>query len=183
MKSTKVPESRQAKDPEKEARDQVAEIKSFYTHLATFIMVHIMLVGIYLLSGGGHFWPLYSLFGWGIGLASHAASVFGLTGMYGREWEERKVREIILQQEHGLSADEVRKLLKQEMASKQNELPSADELRRMRERLENLEAIVTSRDWDELPSHSGMLREDVDREETNPNDPTADAARLAKRVR
>lgn len=183
MTSTELRKRPSSNDPEQEARGHVAEIKSFYTHLAIFLMVHVMLVGIYLLSGGGHFWPLYSFFGWGIGVASHGASTFGLTSMYGRDWEERKVREIMLQKEHGLSADEVRGLLKQEMATKQSELPSADEWRRMRERLENLEAIVTSRDWDELPSHSGPLRDEPEEEGAHRSHPTSDAARLAKRVR
>lgn len=175
------------KNAEKEARERVAQIKSFYSHLAVFLVAHTMMIGIYLLSGGGHFWPLYSIFGWGIGLASHAASTFDMFGMYGKSWEERKTREIMLQQEHGLSADEVRALLKSEIASERKALPPAEEFERMRRRLENLEAIVTSRDWDELPSHAGPLRKDVDEdaldEPAESEDPTTRAARLANRVR
>lgn len=199
------------KSAEKKARKRVEEIKSFYTHLAVFLVAHAMMVGIYLLAGGGHFWPLYSFFGWGIGLASHAATTFDMFGMYGKAWEERKVREIMLQQEHGLNADEVRELLKREMHEERRALPSAEEIERMRTRLENLEAIVTSRDWDELPSHSGPLRKEsaaIDlqddlegdlqdslegdfrgdhktdlTDDLDPDDPTARAARLARRVR
>lgn len=142
-------------DAEKAARRRVAQMKEFYTHLAVFLVAHVAMIGIYLLSGGGHFWPLYSFFGWGIGLGAHAAATFP---MYGRNWEERKVREIMLQQEHGLNADEVRDLLREEMRAERKVQPSAAELRRLQERIENLEAIVTSRDWDDLPSHSGLLR-------------------------
>lgn len=146
-----------------------------------------MMIGLYLLSGGGHFWPLYSIFGWGIGLGSHAASTFDMFGMYGKSWEERKTREIMLREEHGLSADEVRALLKSEIASERKGLPPAEEFERMRRRLENLEAIVTSRDWDELPSHSGRLQKDLDEgaldEHAGSEDPTSRAARLANRVR
>lgn len=150
------------KKAEREARERVTEIKAFYTHLAVFMVVHAALVGIYLLSGGGHFWPLYSFFGWGIGLASHAATTFDMFGMYGKNWEDQKVREIMLQKEHGLSADEVKSLLREEMRSERRVLPSAAEMRRLQERIENLEAIVTSRDWDELPSHSGVLQQEDD---------------------
>lgn len=174
------------RDVEREARERVAEIKSFYGHLLTYMLVNLMLVGIYLATGSDHFWPIYPMLGWGIGLVSHAASTFGAFGVFNTSWEERKVREIILQKQHGLSAEQVRTMLKKEMASERALLPSADELRRIDERLQNLEAIVTSRDWDELPSHSELLQSDTSAnlsgDESNPN-PAEDAARLARRVR
>jgi len=36
-----------------------------------------------------------TLLGWGIGLAAHGFSVYGLGGFLGAEWEERKIQEII----------------------------------------------------------------------------------------
>ena len=186
MSSNLVEKPPSEKDAEKEARKRVAEIKSFYGHLLTYMLVNLMLVGIYLATGSDHFWPIYPMLGWGIGLVSHAASTFGAFGVLNASWEERKVRELILQKEHGLSADQVRALLKKEMANERTLLPSADELRRIDDRLQNLEAIVTSRDWDELPSHSELLRTDtkdnLSSEESDP-DPAEDAARLARRVR
>ncbi len=194
MSSNPADTPKSVKETEKEARQRVAEIKNFYGHLLTYMLVHIMLVGIYLATGSDHFWPIYPMLGWGIGLASHAATTFGAFGVFNTSWEERKVRELMLQKEHGLSADQVRALLKKEMAAERTLLPSSDELRRIDQRLQNLEAIVTSRDWDELPTHSGLLQTDPqqdgpdrksndgpDRESTS--DPADDAARLARRVR
>ena len=31
---------------------------------------------IWALSGGGYFWPVWALFGWGIGLAFHAVAAY-----------------------------------------------------------------------------------------------------------
>lgn len=41
-------------------------------HVRTFLLVNALLVGIWLLSGAGYFWPMWPFLGWGIGLAAHA---------------------------------------------------------------------------------------------------------------
>jgi hypothetical protein len=45
-------------------------------------------------SRGGHWWQWPAFF-WGIGLAAHAASVFVCPGFLNKEWEERKIRELM----------------------------------------------------------------------------------------
>jgi hypothetical protein len=40
-------------------------------HVRTFLLVNGLLVGIWLLSGAGYFWPMWPFLGWGIGLAAH----------------------------------------------------------------------------------------------------------------
>src|SRR3954470_2532459 len=42
-------------------------------HATVYIVVNVMLIGIWAASGGGYFWPVWSLLGWGIGLGCHAA--------------------------------------------------------------------------------------------------------------
>jgi Domain of unknown function (DUF1707)/2TM domain len=50
----------------------------FQRHLFTFLWVNGMLVVIWALTNfGGYFWPIWPIFGWGIGLASHAFAVYG----------------------------------------------------------------------------------------------------------
>jgi class 3 adenylate cyclase len=44
----------------------------FRSHLASWSVVNGFLVGIWAVSGGGHFWPFYPAAGWGIGLCMHA---------------------------------------------------------------------------------------------------------------
>lgn len=45
--------------------------RSARTHLAVYLIVNVMLVAIWALSGGGYFWPVWPILGWGIGLAFH----------------------------------------------------------------------------------------------------------------
>jgi class 3 adenylate cyclase len=42
-------------------------------HLTTYLLVNLMLVGIWAASGAGYFWPIWPILGWGIGLGCHAA--------------------------------------------------------------------------------------------------------------
>ncbi len=49
----------------------VMEDDEFRSHLTVYVMVIGMLIGIWLLSGAGHFWPFYPAAGWGIGMGAH----------------------------------------------------------------------------------------------------------------
>ncbi len=48
---------------------------SLNIHLVVYLLVNVMLIGIWAASGGGYFWPIWTILGWGIGLAGHAAPV------------------------------------------------------------------------------------------------------------
>lgn len=50
---------------------------AFATHLTTYLLVNAMLIVIWAVSGGGAFWPLWPLLGWGIGIALHARLTYG----------------------------------------------------------------------------------------------------------
>lgn len=76
------------------ARRRVKELKGFYTHAAVFVLVNIGLFVVNLLTGGP-WWFFWPLIGWGIGLGVHAFNVFGVGGTLGRDWEERKTRELM----------------------------------------------------------------------------------------
>ena len=78
------------------ARARVKAIKGFYIHATIFVVVNIALFAINVLVGGV-WWFYWSLLGWGIGLGVHALAVFGFGGggPWGRDWEERKTREMI----------------------------------------------------------------------------------------
>ena len=79
------------------AHARVQDLKGFYTHAATaYVLVNIGLFVINLLTGGG-WWFYWPLLGWGVGLGIHALSVFafGGGGPWGRNWEERKTRELM----------------------------------------------------------------------------------------
>jgi class 3 adenylate cyclase len=50
--------------------------QSFKIHLTVYLAVNAGLIGIWAASGGGYFWPVWPILGWGIGLACHGASLF-----------------------------------------------------------------------------------------------------------
>lgn len=85
-------------DPAKlaQARRRVAAIKGFYVHLAVYVLV---LAGLFAINAtsGGSWWVLWVLFGWGIGVAAHALSVYGRTPQAVADWEERKIKDLINQ--------------------------------------------------------------------------------------
>jgi len=82
------------------ARARVQAIKGFYIHASVFVVVNIGLFVINALTSGlagGVWWFYWPLIGWGIGLGAHALGVFGFGGggPLGRDWEERKTREMM----------------------------------------------------------------------------------------
>jgi hypothetical protein len=81
-------------------RERVEELKGFYVHLTVYLIVNLGLVLIDFAAGAGwwFFWPLV---GWGVGLAIHAVVVFGVEGPWGRGWEERKIRQLMEQDQGG----------------------------------------------------------------------------------
>lgn len=77
------------------AKKQVQEIKGFYSHLASYILVMIVLVFINLRYSPQYLWFVWTLLGWGIGLFIHAALVFKFLTFIGKDWEERKIKEFM----------------------------------------------------------------------------------------
>ncbi len=44
-------------------------------HVLAYALVNLLLVAIWFVTGAGYFWPVFPIFGWGIGLAFHAWDV------------------------------------------------------------------------------------------------------------
>lgn len=89
------PAGQDALDWEK-ARERVQELKGFYAHAAVFLFANIALVILNLATlhkNDGILWFVWPLIGWGIVLAVHAVSVFGLGRFLGREWEQRHIQQ------------------------------------------------------------------------------------------
>ena len=58
------------------AKKRVEEKRSFFTHLAVYIIVNIFLVLIWWFTGADFPWFVFPLGGWGIGLIMHGLGVF-----------------------------------------------------------------------------------------------------------
>jgi hypothetical protein len=50
--------------------------RDFGAHLFVYLVVNGFLIGIWAFIGAGFFWPVFLLFGWGIGLVLNAWDVY-----------------------------------------------------------------------------------------------------------
>ena len=48
---------------------------SFHIHLVVYLVVNLALIGIWVAAGGGYFWPIWPIIGWGIGVGAHYAPI------------------------------------------------------------------------------------------------------------
>jgi 2TM domain len=81
------------------AKSRVAQLRGFYVHLTTFIVVNAFLLVLNLLTDADNLWFYWVLLGWGIGLVAHALQVYGSFTIFGKDWEERKVQEYLKRDE------------------------------------------------------------------------------------
>ena len=83
-----------------QALKRVKRIKGFYTHLIVYIVINLMLLIVNYKNSevGENFWRwqnFTTVFFWGIGLFGHALSVFLPTLFLGKDWEEKKIKELM----------------------------------------------------------------------------------------
>lgn len=77
------------------AQKKVKSLIGFYWHLASYVIVNLFLI-ILIVSNGGRLWSFGTFataFFWGIGLFFHFLGVFGPDFMFGKNWEQRKIKE------------------------------------------------------------------------------------------
>jgi hypothetical protein len=77
------------------AKKRVEEIRSFYSHLFVYLAVNAGLFLLNIITSPRHLWFYWPLIGWGIGLSIHGLSVFGTQRLLGKDWEEKKIKEIM----------------------------------------------------------------------------------------
>ena len=80
-----------------EAKRKVKEMKGFYIHLFVYVIVNLFLISRNVQQGDNlndidNYWT--AIF-WGIGVLVHAIRVFVPNVILGRDWEERKTRELM----------------------------------------------------------------------------------------
>lgn len=85
-----------------QARKRVKQIKGFYIHLAVFIVANLFIIAMKIINGehvAGEPQIKISQFAsvilWGVGITVHGLSVFLPNFLFGNDWEERKIREIM----------------------------------------------------------------------------------------
>ncbi|MGF1692281.1 2TM domain-containing protein [Photobacterium kagoshimensis] len=78
-------------DEENKVLAQVREIKGFYSHLITYVLVISMLFVINFITDSSYIWAWWPAMGWGIGIISHALSAFEIMNFFGADWEKKQV--------------------------------------------------------------------------------------------
>jgi len=80
-----------------EAKKRVKRLKGFYIHATIYVLVNLFIISRNIqegetLSNMDDYWT--AIF-WGIGLAGHGLSVFLPNMILGKDWEEKKIRELM----------------------------------------------------------------------------------------
>lgn len=86
---------------EVEVKARVRELRKFYIDLTLYGTVNLGLVLIWAISGGGYFWPIWVIVGWGIGMALNAISlgmipaIVDLFPFFDKTWEEQQIKRMM----------------------------------------------------------------------------------------
>jgi transcriptional regulator with XRE-family HTH domain len=78
-------------DKEIEVIEHVKDIKDFYSHLINYGVVVGAFFILNLLTSPDYIWAWWIAMGWGIGVVSHALSVYEITSFFGAEWEKKQI--------------------------------------------------------------------------------------------
>lgn len=83
-----------------QALKRVKKIKGFYTHALVYVIINIAIIFSEINFTGNRSWNfelrnLSTAFFWGIGLLAHGMSVFMPSLLMGKDWEERKIKELM----------------------------------------------------------------------------------------
>ncbi len=77
------------------ARKKVNDIKGFYGNLIAYVIFNGFFLILNLLTSPSHLWFYWPLLGWGVGVLFHGMKVFGYSPFFGKDWEERKIKEFM----------------------------------------------------------------------------------------
>ena len=50
--------------------------RDFKSHVFMYVLVNVILVAIWALTGAGYFWPIFPILGWGLGVVANAWDVY-----------------------------------------------------------------------------------------------------------
>ncbi|MGB3773689.1 MAG: 2TM domain-containing protein [Leeuwenhoekiella sp.] len=76
------------------AKEQVEKEKGFYGNLTSYCIV-IPALAIFNYLTSSFLWFIFPAAGWGIGLLLHGFAAFNYNPFFGKDWEERKIKELM----------------------------------------------------------------------------------------
>ena len=77
------------------AIEKVEKLKEFYQNLVSYCLVTPFLVFINFSTSPQFHWFWFPVIGWGIGLFFHFLEVYNYSVFLGKNWEERKIKEMM----------------------------------------------------------------------------------------
>lgn len=77
------------------AKEKVEKLKGFYIHLTIYLIFVPVFIWLNYKSNSGFPWAIFPIGGWGFGVMGHAAETFNYNPFFGKDWEERKIREMM----------------------------------------------------------------------------------------
>jgi hypothetical protein len=77
------------------AKKKAKEIRSFYINVTFYCITMPILIFINLRFTPEYYWFPFSMGGWGIGLLFHAMAAFDYMPFFNKDWEERKMKELL----------------------------------------------------------------------------------------
>lgn len=78
----------------KKAREKLEVIKGFYGNLSAYLIVIPLLIWINYRTTSFP-WAIFPSLGWGFGVLMHGLEAYGINPLWGKRWEERKIRELM----------------------------------------------------------------------------------------
>ena len=76
------------------AKERVEAVKGFYGNLLAYCIV-IPFLAFLNYNTTGFPWVLFPILGWGFGVTMHGMQAFGYNPIWGKRWEEKKMREFM----------------------------------------------------------------------------------------
>ncbi|MFM9942874.1 MAG: 2TM domain-containing protein [Hyphomicrobiaceae bacterium] len=81
-----------------QAKRHVAALRGFYIHLIIFTCVMSGLIGINVATKTA-WWVHWPLLGWGIGILGHGLGLLAPISLFGKAWEDKKVKDYMARAE------------------------------------------------------------------------------------
>ncbi|QIE58138.1 2TM domain-containing protein [Rasiella rasia] len=78
-----------------QAKEKVEKLKGFYTHFTIYLIFVPIFISINYFGGSNFPWAVFPIIGWGFGVFGHASETFGWNPFFGKNWEERKMKEFM----------------------------------------------------------------------------------------
>ena len=76
------------------AKERVKAIKGFYGNLTAYCIVIPILIFLNYRTNSFP-WVIFPTLGWGFGLMAHGMEAYGYNPLWGKRWEEKKIRDLM----------------------------------------------------------------------------------------